>query len=256
MNTNAPAPELEIRQRTAELARMNRRFVAGEMSASIAHELNQPLTAILSNAEAAHDLLGRRNHDPAKIREIVADIIKEDTRASNVIDRVRQLIRKGESKSEIVNLNELVESTLLLLLGELVKRHSKVETVLAADLPTIAGDPIQLQQVMLNLLINAMDAVGSEDPDRKIINVSTHANGKHVEVVIVDFGHGIAADVQQRLFEPFFTTKEHGLGLGLSICSTIVKAHGGNLRIDSNDYGGATVLLSFLSAPAPSNLGT
>jgi C4-dicarboxylate-specific signal transduction histidine kinase len=244
--------ELETRQRTAELARINRRFVAGEMSASIAHELNQPLTAILSNAETAHDLLGRENHDPEKIRDMVANIIEADTRASNLIARIRQLIRKGESRSEIIDLNELVESTLLLLQGELIERKTNVETVLAADLPTIAGDSIELQQVLLNLLINAMDAVGSKDPVRKIISVSTHANGTHVEVVIVDFGHGIA-EVQQRLFEPLFTTKEHGLGLGLSICATVVKAHGGKLRIGSNDYGGTTVALSFLSALGPNS---
>jgi signal transduction histidine kinase len=242
--------ELKTRQRTAELARINRRSVAGEMSASIAHELNQPLTAILSNAEVAHDLLGRENHDPAKIREIVADIIEEDTRAANVIDRIRQLLRKGESKSDIIDLNELIESTLHLLRGELVKRKTNVETALAADLPAIVGDSVQLQQVLLNLLINAIDAVGSKTPPRRMINISTRVNGKHVEVDITDSGHGIRADDQKRVFEPFFTTKEQGLGLGLSICSTIVNAHNGKLSIQNNDRGGATAALILPSARA------
>jgi signal transduction histidine kinase len=198
--------ELETRQRSAVLARMNRRFVAGEMSASIAHELNRPLAAGLP------------------------------------------------SESEIIDLNELVGSTLLLLQGELAKRNINVETVVAADLPTIVGDPGQLEQVLLHLLVNAVDAAGSKDQAGQIINVSTRADGEHVEVVIVDFGHGTAADIQQRLFEPFFTTKEGGLRPGLAICSTIVKAYGGELRIGSNDYGGATVALSFFSGPAPSGV--
>jgi signal transduction histidine kinase len=242
--------EIETRQRATELAHLNRRAVAGQMSASIAHEVNQPLTAILSNAETLHDLLGQERLDLGKIREIVEDIIAEDTRASDVIDRIRKLLRKDESKSEIVNLNELIGSTMHLLHGDLVKRKTTVETDLTPALPAIAGDPVQLQQVLLNLLINAIDAVDTKTPLRRMIKISTRANGKHVETKIADFGHGIAADHQQRLFEPFFTTKEHGLGLGLSICSTIVKAHGGRLSIDNNDYGGATVVLSFLSAHA------
>src|SRR5262245_30764767 len=216
---------------------MNRRAVAGQMTASIAHEVNQPLTAILSNAETLRDLLGQERLDLEEIREIVGDIIEEDTRASEVIDRIRKLLRKDDSKSEIVDLNQLVESTTHLLHGDLVKQKTTVETALAPDLPAISGDLVQLQQVLLSLLINAMDAVGSKTPPRRIIKISTRANGKHVEVDIADFGHGIAADNQRQLFEPFFTTKEHGLGLGLSICSTIVKAHGGQLGIDNNDYG-------------------
>jgi signal transduction histidine kinase len=242
--------EAETRQRAHQLARMNRRAVASEMSATIAHELSQPLTAILSNAEVAHHLLGEKTLDPKKIQEIVSDIIEEDTRASELIGRVRKLLRKDESKLESLDLNELVESTLRLLHGEVVKREIKVETALAVDLPAAAGDPVQLQQVLLNLLVNAMDAVGSKTPPRRLISISTRANGRYVEVDITDSGNGIAADAQKRVFEPFFTTKEQGLGLGLSICATIVKAHKGNLSIQNNDHGGATAVLSVPSAPA------
>jgi C4-dicarboxylate-specific signal transduction histidine kinase len=118
------------------------------------------------------------------------------------------------------------------------------ESALAADLSVSQEDPVQLQQVLVNLLINAMDAVASKSPWRRIIKISTRANGKHVEVQIVDFGQGIGAEDHKRLFEPFFTTKENGLGLGLSICSTIVEAHGGKLSINNNDHGGATVVLT------------
>lgn len=240
--------EVETRQRALEVARMNRRAVAGEMSASIAHEVNQPLTAILSNAEAALDLLRAKNIDLAKVRDIVTDIIDEDTRASEVVSRIRKLLGKGEARSEKINLNQLVNSTLRLLHGEIVKRTANIGTDLAAALPPIAGDPVQLQQVLLNLLINAMDAVGSKPPAERIIDVSTRADGTRAEVRIVDFGHGIAAGDQRRLFEPFFTTKEDGLGLGLSICSTIVKAHGGKLTVENNEHGGATATLSFTTS--------
>jgi C4-dicarboxylate-specific signal transduction histidine kinase len=236
--------EVETRQRTAELARMNRRAVAGEITASIAHELNQPLTAILSNAEAAHDLLGRKDHDPEAIRDIVADIIDEDTRAADVIDRLRKLLRKSESRSEPIDLNDLVVSSLRLLHSEIVRRRANVETALTANLPAISGDPVQLQQVLLNLLINAMDAVMAKSPDRRMIRVSTHANREHAEIHVVDFGHGIAAGLERRVFEPFFTTKENGLGLGLSICSTIANTHRGALAIENNAQGGATAILS------------
>ena len=240
--------EVETRQRALEVARMNWRAVAGEMSASIAHEVNQPLTAILSNAEAALDLLRREKLDREKVREIVTDIIDEDTRASEVVSRIRKLLGKGETRSEPIDLNQLVNSTLRLLHGEIVRRKSNIEIALAAAMPSILGDPVQLQQVLLNLLINAMDAVGDKPPPQRTVDVSTRADGKQAEVRIVDFGHGIAAGDQRRLFEPFFTTKEDGLGLGLSICSTIVKAHGGKLTVENNEHGGATATLSFTTS--------
>ena len=166
--------EVETRQRVTELARMNRRAVASEMSATIAHEISQPLTANSANAEAAYDLLGEKKLDRERIREIVSDIIKEDTRASDVIDRVRKLLRKGDSKSETVDLNGLVESALRLVHGELVKRKINIATALAADLPATAGDPVQLQQVLLNLLINAMEILGR-------IENSAPADHQHID---------------------------------------------------------------------------
>ena len=152
--------DAELQRR--EIARLMRQSVLGELSGTIAHELNQPLTAILANAETAQELLDRKNIDLEKIREIVADIIDEDNRAGEVIIRVRKLLRKGESKSELVDLNQLVESTLRLLRGELVRRKINVDVVLAASVPTISGDPVQLQQVLLNVIINAMEAMSSK----------------------------------------------------------------------------------------------
>jgi PAS domain S-box-containing protein len=242
--TTLKAAEGEAELQRTEIARLMRQSVLGELSGTIAHELNQPLTAILSNAETAQDLLGRKTIDLEKIQEIVADIIEEDNRAGEVISRIRKLLRKGKSASEPTDLNQLVESTLRLLHGEIVRRKTSLDVELAANLPTIFGDPVQLQQVLLNVIMNAMEAMSSKAPSQRAINITTRANAKQVEVVIVDSGQGIAAEDQSQLFQPFFTTKEQGLGLGLSLCSTIVKSHGGKLSIENNAGGGATVMIA------------
>ena len=230
-----------------EIARLMRQSVLGELSGTIAHELNQPLTAILSNAETAQDLLGRETIDLEKIQEIVADIIEEDNRAGEVISRIRKLLRKGKSASEPTDLNQIVELTMRLLHGEIVRRKISLDVELAANLPTIFGDPVQLQQVLLNVIMNAMEAMNSKAPSQRTINITTRANAMQVEAVIVDSGQGIAAEDQTQLFQPFFTTKEQGLGLGLSLCSTIVKSHGGKLNIENNAGGGATVVIALPS---------
>ena len=234
--------EAELQRR--EIAHLMRQSIISELSGTIAHELNQPLTAILANAETAQDLLGRKSIDREKIQEIVTDIIEEDNRASEVISRVRKLLRKGESTSEPIDLNQLVELTLRLLRGEFMRRKINVDVGLAPNLPPISGDPVQLQQVLLNVIMNAIDAVRSKAPAQRTISITTRANGKQIETVIADSGHGVAAEDKARLFESFFTTKEHGLGLGLSICSRIVKSHGGKLSIENNADGGATAVLA------------
>jgi signal transduction histidine kinase len=225
--TAAKTGEAEAELQRREIARLMRQSVLGELSGAIAHELNQPLTAILSNAETAQDLLGQKKVDLQRIEEIVADIIEEDTRASDVMSRIRALLRKGESKPDVVNLNQLVNSTLHLLHGELVRRNIHTKTALADGLPMISGDSVELQQVLLNALMNAIEAMC--------------ADASQVQAVIVDSGHGISPEHQERIFQPFFTTKAHRLGLGLSICSTIMKAHGGRLGIENNSGGGTTV---------------
>ena len=234
----------------AESARLMRQTLLGELSGTIAHELNQPLTAILANAEAVQDLLSQTNIDLGKIQEIVADIIGEDIRASEVIDRVRKLLRKGENKSEVIDANQLVKSTMHLLRGELIRRKVNIDFVPDNNLPTISGDSVQLQQVLLNLIMNAMEAMSAKAPSQRAINITTRANDKKIEVAIVDFGSGLAVEDKVRLFEPFFTTKQHGLGLGLSICSTIIKAHGGSLSIENNAGDGATAVVA-LPTPEP-----
>jgi signal transduction histidine kinase len=239
------AAEAEAAEQRRQVAHLTRVSVLGELSGAIAHEISQPLTAILSNAEAALELLEHKSPDLSEIREAISDIVHEDNRAGDVIERLRGLLKKGEHKSEAVDLNELVKSTITLLHSELIGRNIEVATDLASDLPRSWGDPVQLQQVLLNLFMNAMDAMVSTKDALRRIKVSTRlAKDGAVEVRIRDRGHGIRPEHQAELFKPFYTSKEHGLGLGLSICSTIVQAHRGVLRLFNHPDRGAVAVLS------------
>jgi signal transduction histidine kinase len=235
--------EAEAESQRKEVSHLMRVSVLGELSGAIAHELNQPLTAILAYAQAARRLLGGRSPEFGKIAEVLDEIVHEDNRASEVIRRLHGLLRKGESKAELVELNELTESTLALLRSETISRKVKLDLVLERDLPRVSCDPVQLQQVLLNLFVNAMDAMAGTAIAERVLTVKTLSTGGYVEVRVSDRGHGISDAQRDQIFKPFFTTKDHGLGLGLSICTKIVKAHGGKLKIDSNANGGVTASL-------------
>jgi PAS domain S-box-containing protein len=243
--TDRKNAEAEAESRRQEVSHLMRVSVLGELSGAIAHELNQPLTAILAYAQAARRLLGSANPELGLIAGVLDEIVHEDDRASEVIRRLHGLLRKGESKVEAVSLNDLVGSTMRLLHNELISRKIRVTVTLGNNLPTISGDPVQLQQVLINLFVNAMDSMKAIPVPDRLLTVATELSGGVVEVHISDRGHGIAKEDQSRLFKPFFTTKDRGLGLGLSICSKIAKAHGGKLRIDNNAAeGGATASLT------------
>lgn len=242
--TDLKAAESEAAVQRLELAHLMRVSVLGELSGAIAHELNQPLTAILSNAQAALQLL---SHEPPvldEIRDALGDIVQEDNRASEVIKRLRGLLKKGESKTESVHINDLVESTMSLLHSELITRQISVTMDLTPGLPVIVSDSIQLQQVILNIVMNAMDAMASISAGRRRVEIRTGVDKSgFVTVSIRDNGIGIKGD-EKRLFEPFYTSKEQGLGLGLALCSTIVVAHGGTLTLTNHHRGGAVAVLS------------
>ncbi|WP_050032230.1 ATP-binding protein [Bradyrhizobium sp. LTSP857] len=217
----------------------------GELSGAIAHEVNQPLTAILSNAQAAIYLLDQDPPNLAEVRDTLRDIVLEDNRAGEVVQRLRGLLKKGESRSERIDLNEMVDSTTTLLRSELIRRRVMVETDLAAGLPTVLGDSVQLQQVLLNLVVNAMDAMASTPVEQRRVNIRTSRTPDgDIAIRLKDQGPGIRPVDEKQVFTPFYTTKHHGLGLGLTICSTIIRKHGGTLNLRNDDAGGAVAEIS------------
>jgi PAS domain S-box-containing protein len=224
-----------------ELAHLSRVAMLGELSGSLAHELNQPLTAILSNAQAAQRFLAQSPPRLDKLTEILSDIVKSDHRAGAVIQRIRSLLRKESAQRNPFDINDVVEETLHLMRSDLLNRHVVVRADLGEGLPAVSGDRNQLQQVLLNFMMNGCDAMDGRDMDGGLlVRTRTTADG-NVEFSVADRGTGIPSADLERIFEPFVTTKSHGMGLGLTICRSIVEAHGGRLWATNNSDGGATL---------------
>jgi signal transduction histidine kinase len=228
--------ERELAQQRDQLAQLSHVAAFGEMAGSIAHEINQPLMAILSNAQAAQRFLAHDTPDLAEVRAAIADIVDDDRRASEVIRRLRALLQKGEVQRVPLDLNTVVKEVLRLMRDELTSRGVMASVELAPQLPWLLGDRIQLQQVLLNLVTNACDAM--DGMGLRQLSVRTFAAaGGGVGVSIADSGRGIPAADLDRIFEPFVTSKEQGMGLGLSVCRKIVAAHGGRLWAESDGEG-------------------
>jgi PAS domain S-box-containing protein len=233
--------ELEAQRQREEVTHLTRVAVLGELSGALAHELNQPLTAILSNAQAAQRFLDREPVDLDEVRDILKDIVGEDRRAGEVIRRLRAMLRKGETQLQLLEINDVVREVLDLAHSDLIERKVTLETQLASRLPPTRGDRVQLQQVLLNLIVNGCEAMVPNRPiDRRLTIATAAGKDGGAYVSVTDRGAGIAVDQFPRLFEPFFTTKGQGLGLGLSICRSIVAAHGGRLWAANNPDRGAT----------------
>jgi signal transduction histidine kinase len=233
--------EVQARQRMAELAHINRFSTAGELTATIAHEINQPLGAIRINAETLELMLKSSPWDVDEIKEIVADIRRDDARATEVIHRLRSLLKKVPFDPKDADLNDIVRETVDFLSALAVARQVEMRSsATPASLP-ILGDCVQLQQVILNVAVNAMDAMANIPVGARKIVISTTRTDNFAEAAISDGGPGIASDKIKEVFEPFFTTKQSGMGMGLSIARTIVEAHDGLIWAENLPSGGASI---------------
>jgi len=228
---------LDLRLQREEMTRLSRVSLMGELTASLAHELNQPLTAIASNAAAGKRFLARGSLDLKMFEELLEDIFSDARRAGAVIHGIHQLVRKGEENRRSVNLNEIVVEVLRLMHSDLLGRSTTVETDLAADLPAVSADPVQLQQVFLNLIINALDAMQQTPAPSRRILLSTAAADGFVQVSVRDHGIGLPEGDPDKIFSHFFTTKPNGMGMGLTIVRSIVEAHGGELGAENTGDG-------------------
>jgi signal transduction histidine kinase/ABC-type uncharacterized transport system substrate-binding protein len=231
--------ELQARQRMAELAHVNRFTMAGELTASIAHEINQPLGSIHMNAETLELILNDQEPDLDEIRELAAEIRRDDERASDVIIRLRSILKRKPFELRPFEINEVIDEAVELLSGLASTRHVEVSTLLSSESLPAMGDRVQLQQVIINLIMNSMDAVSSISGEKRWITVRTTLGDSMALISVSDCGLGVPADKLKEIFEPFFTTKQDGMGMGLSIARTIVEAHEGKIWAESRPNGGA-----------------
>jgi len=243
--------EVEARQRMSELAHMNRRATAGEMSVSLAHELNQPLAAILINAESAQQILLSPAPDLDEVRDILDHICRDDQRAAEVIRRLRAFLKREPTERRELDLNTMVGEVFRFLSVQALTHDVELVTEPSAAEIRVKADNIQLQQAILNLVVNGIDAVAHlPDKRRRVIGRTGLADGNQALVSIADTGDGILAEKATEIFKPFFTTKAQGMGIGLSIAHTIVEAHGGRIWAENAPSGGAVFHVSLpLAAP-------
>jgi PAS domain S-box-containing protein len=232
--------DLQLQIQREELAHLSRVALMGEMTASVAHELNQPLTAIANNAAAARRFFDRGQIDPAIHKQLLADIAAACHRAGEVINGIRGMARKGKTTRSPINLNAVIADTLRLVRSDILIRETAVDTDFDSRLPDVEAAPVQIQQVLLNLIINALDAVEALPPAERRIIISTRSlKGESAEVSVRDFGTGLPADRPEKVFDHFFSTKAEGMGMGLTIARSIVEAHAGTLGAESAEGGGA-----------------
>ena len=237
--TERKLAEIQAEQDRAALYHMTRVSLLGQLSASIAHQLNQPLASILGNAEAAQKMLEREPVDVPELREICADIVAEDHRAAQVIRRLGVLFKRGDPLFEPLDLNELVRETIEFTRSILTTRHVNVVTNFAPSLPPISGDRVQLQQLVLNLIVNASDAMAELPEHERVLTIETGGRTDAVSLCVQDRGPGVAPIAMNKLFEPFWSTKPGGMGMGLAVCRSIAEAHRGSLTVMDAPGGGA-----------------
>jgi C4-dicarboxylate-specific signal transduction histidine kinase len=239
--TDLKNAEQKIQEQRDLLARMSRANEMGQLTASIAHELNQPLTGILSNAQAAELILKSKNWDLEEIKEILAEIIGDTKRAGEVIRNLRELYRDQKVEFLPIEMNTILNEITKLLHSEFVMQHVVLQTKYGSSLPMIGGNKIQIQQVMVNLIMNGIQAmIGMDSGERKIL-ITSSSDANEVKVFVADRGKGINPDIIDRIFEPLATWKPGGTGMGLAISNSIIKAHGGRMMAENRREGGARV---------------
>jgi PAS domain S-box-containing protein len=229
--------EEQLRQTQDDLARVTRIVAMGELAAAIAHEVNQPLTAIVTNGNFSLRQLKKSSRDLDELRTAITEIVNDGTRASGIISRIRELLKKGTPRRAEVDVNQIIQEVIALLRNELTRNRVHLGTELAANLPPVQGDPVQLQQVLINLIMNALEAMrlSQEQPRKLVIRSAGKPDG--IVVQVHDSGPGIEPEVADRIFEPFFTTKSEGIGMGLAISRSIVESHGGQLSLAADSRG-------------------
>ena len=242
--------EAQARRAQEQMAHLDRVAAMGELASSLAHELSQPLTAILSNAQAARNFLDEAAPDLAEVRDTLDDIIRNDTRAGEVIRRMRALLKRSEFRPVALNLNDLVREVVRIVAPDALLKKSSIQMHVQPDLPPVSGDAVQMQQVLINLLLNGLDAVVQRPQGSRWLRIGTRMLVDHaVELTVEDSGNGIAEKDLERVFEPFFTTKREGLGMGLSISRSIVELHAGSIKAEQGPAGGALFRCLFKMAP-------
>ena len=243
--TKRKEAELETQNLRQEIAHVGRVSMLGQLASALAHEINQPLGAILRNAEAAELFMQNESPDLDEVRAILADIRKDNQRASSVIDRMRGLLKRHNLDKRPVFVGELICEVVALVRADAVGRHVKLDVAVTDDLPPVHGDGVHLQQVLLNLIVNGMDALDKANKEDRRINITALLRGPQtVEIAVSDSGCGIPDDKLAHIFDPFFTTKPNGMGMGLPISRTIIEAHGGKLWAENKNDGGAVIRFS------------
>lgn len=244
--------EQELRDLHQALAHMARAATLGELSAALIHELNQPLTAILCNAQAGQRFLVQTSPDLEEVQTILADIATDDQRAGTVVSRLRRLFKKEGAVRQALNINALIEEVAQLMHSELVFNQVFLCLHLSADAPKIMGDPVQVRQVLLNLIMNGVEAMATSAPGPRQLQIRTGAHdANNLGVSIQDTGSGIVPQMLERIFESFVTDKPHGLGMGLAISRTIITAHGGWLWAENSPEGGAVLRFTLPAGQEP-----
>jgi PAS domain S-box-containing protein len=241
--------EARDRQHQAELAHVSRVSLAGEMAAGLAHELSQPLTAIIAFARGCLRLLARPVPEPALLHEGLAEVVQQAERAGDVLDRLREFVRGGEFRRALIEIKPVIDAAVSLLHSEAMQREVEISTTIDPSVPVVLADPVQIEQVLLNLLRNAMDAMEAANTERRSIAVEARRSGRRaIEISVADSGPGVASEVIDTIFEPFITTKPLGMGMGLSISRAIIESHGGKLRMARGTRSGAIFVFNLPTA--------